>query len=76
MIETRQELSLDRILEAARHFSSEQMELLIGVLYKRQVDTRRDEIAANAREAIAAFHRGELKTETADELIRRLSIGE
>jgi len=65
-------MTLNQILESAEKLSYEQIDLLIGVLYKRQIETRRNEIARNAREAIAAFHRGELKTESADELIRRL----
>jgi len=65
-------MTLNQILESAEKLSYEQIDLLIGVLYKRQIETRRNEIARNAHEAIAAFHRGELKTESADELIRRL----
>ncbi|HAO22563.1 MAG TPA: hypothetical protein DCQ37_20150 [Desulfobacteraceae bacterium] len=65
-------MTLNQILESAEKLSYEQIDLLIGVLYKRQIETRRNEIARNAREAIAAFHRGELKTESADELINRL----
>lgn len=63
---------LNQILEATEKLSYEQVDLLIGVLYKRQIETRRDEIALNAREAIGAFHRGELNAESADELICRL----
>ncbi len=65
-------MTLNQILESAENLSYDQIDLLIGVLYKRQIETRRDEIVRNAREAIAAFHRGELKTESADELIKRL----
>jgi hypothetical protein len=39
---------------------------------ERQVEARRDEIAQYAREAIRAFHAGELRTETVEELINRL----
>ncbi len=65
-------MTLNQILESAEKLSYDQIDLLIGVLYKRQIEARRDEIARNAREAIESFHRGELKTESADELIMRL----
>lgn len=45
---------------------------LIDILLKRQTEYRREEIAENAREAVRAFHAGELETETADQLISRL----
>jgi len=46
--------------------------LLIDILSKRQTGERREEIAENALEAVKSFHAGELKTESADNLIKRL----
>ncbi len=60
--------TLDRALDAAMELSFEQKQMLIEILWKRQRDERREEIAANAREAIQAFHAGELKAETIDEM--------
>jgi hypothetical protein len=70
--------TLDQALDTAMKLSYEQKQLLIEILWKRQIEERRDEIAANAREAIRAFHAGELKTETIDELLARLhtSVGD
>jgi hypothetical protein len=65
--------TLDQALDTAMKLSHEQKQMLIEILWKRQIEERRDEIAANAREAIQAFHTGELKTETIDELLARLN---
>jgi len=63
---------LDQILEATEKLSYNQIDLLINILHKRQIEARRDEIALHGREVIEAFHKGELNTESADKLIRRL----
>ncbi|MGH7595950.1 MAG: hypothetical protein ACREOI_06330 [bacterium] len=68
--------TLDQALDTAMKLSHEQKQMLIEILWKRQIEERRDEIAANARQAIAAFHAGELKTETIDELLTRLNASE
>ncbi len=67
-------MNINNILESVDHFSYEQLDFLIGILNKRQIEKRREEIAQNAVKAIASFHKGELKTETADELIKRLQL--
>lgn len=64
--------TLDQALDTAMQLSYEQKQTLIEILWRRQIEARREEIAANAREALRAFHAGELKTETADELLARL----
>jgi hypothetical protein len=65
-------ITLDHALDVAMQLSYEQKQMLIQILLKRQVDERREEIAENARDALRAFHAGELKTESADSLISRL----
>ncbi|MGE0082966.1 MAG: hypothetical protein AB7S75_00955 [Desulfococcaceae bacterium] len=65
-------MNFNQVLEAAQQFSYEEIDLFIEILYKRHIEARRNKIAINAQEAIEAFHRGELKTETADNLIKRL----
>ena len=70
--------TLDQALDAAMQLSYPQKQMLIEILWRRQIDERREEIAANAREAIRAFHAGELKAETIDDLLARLhaSVGD
>jgi len=64
--------TLDHALDTAMQLPYKQRETPINILLKRQVEHRREEIAENAREAVRAFHAGELKSETAEALIRRL----
>ncbi len=64
--------TLDQALDIAMTLSFEQRQMLIGILEKRQIEFRREEIAENARDALRAFRNGELKTETADRIIERL----
>jgi hypothetical protein len=65
-------ITLDQALDIIMQLEYEQKEMLLDILRKRQIEERREEIAQNAEEAIRAFQAGELKTETADELINRL----
>jgi len=64
--------TLDQVLDTAMQLPYEQKQMLIDILWKRQLEARREEIAVNAREAVKAFHAGELKTESVDELLTRL----
>ena len=63
---------LDHALDVTMQLSYDQKQMLIDILSKRQIRERREEIAENAREAVKSFHAGELKTESTDELIKRL----
>ena len=65
--------TLDQALDTVMHLSYEQRQTLIDILSRRQSEERREEISRNAKEAISAFHAGELKTETSDQLITRLN---
>jgi len=64
--------TLDKALDAVMQLSSEQKQMLIEILWRRQIDERREEIAANAREAISAFHAGNLRPEPVEDIIERL----
>jgi hypothetical protein len=65
-------ITLDQALDMVMQLENEQKEMLLEILWKRQIEDRRLEMAQNAQEAISAFHAGELKTETSSELIDRL----
>ena len=64
--------TVDQALDLAMQLSFEQRQMLIEILRKRQIEERREEIAAHAREAIRAFQAEELPAETIDELLARL----
>ena len=65
-------MTLDQALDAVNELPSEQREMLAEILRKRQIEERRNEIAASAREAIKSFQSGDLKAQSADEVIADL----
>ena len=58
-------VTLDLAIDTALQLPSEQREMLIDILRNRQIEARRQEIAAEARKSIAAFREGKLKGQTA-----------
>jgi hypothetical protein len=50
----------------------EQREMLLDIVHKRDIEVRRQEIAKTAKASIAAFHEGELRPQSADEVISEL----
>jgi hypothetical protein len=64
--------NLDQVLDAAMNLPLEQQEMLITILKNRINEGRRDEIAKDAKVAIAQFQADNYKTQTADEAIREL----
>jgi hypothetical protein len=65
-------VTLEHALELVSELPREEQNELEEILRKRRIEARREEIADNGREAIRAFHAGELKDETFEELIERL----
>ena len=64
--------TLDRTLDMAMQLPSEQQEMLLEIVRRRQIEMRRREIAEDAQAAIAAFRAGELQPRSADEVISEL----
>jgi hypothetical protein len=64
--------TLEQALDAVSQLSSEQQEMLIDIVKHRLIEARRNEIAQNAKEAIAAFHNGELRPQPVDDIIAEL----
>jgi len=65
-------ISLDKALETVMQLPSEQQEMLIDIVRNRQIERQRQEIAEDAQKSLAAFQAGELKPQTASELIAEL----
>lgn len=65
-------VTLDQAIDTALQLPTDQQEMLVDILRSRQIEARRQEIAADARTSIAAFRAGKLKTYTAEELIAEL----
>lgn len=67
-------MTFEQVLDSAMELPSEQRDMLADILYRRHIADRRREIAANARSSIALFQSGELKPQSADELIAELRL--
>ena len=65
-------ITLDQALDAVNELPSEQREMLTEILRQRQVEERRNDIAASARESIQDYKAGTLKAQSAEEVIAEL----
>jgi hypothetical protein len=65
--------TLDQVIDSAMQLPPEQLEMLLDILRRRQIDARRFEIAADARNSIAEFHEGKFKAQSAEAAIAALS---
>jgi hypothetical protein len=61
-----------KVLDDVMNLPVEQRRELMEILERREVEGWREETARDAAEARRAFHAGELKPQTADELIADL----
>jgi hypothetical protein len=65
-------VTLDQAIDTAMQLSPAQREMLVDILRSRQIEARREEIAAAARESIAEYRAGALEARSADESIAEL----
>lgn len=65
-------VTLDQTLEMAMQLPPEQQEMLVQILNRRRIEARREQMARDAEESIAAYRRGELKAQSVEEAIREL----
>ncbi|MEA5480174.1 hypothetical protein VB774_21295 [Pseudanabaena galeata UHCC 0370] len=65
-------VTLEEAILTVNQLSIEQREMLLEIIKNQMIEARRDEIAQDAKEAIAAFHRGELKPQPINEIISEL----
>lgn len=68
-------ISLDEALETVMQLSPEQQEMLIDIVRHRQIERRRQEMAEDAQQSLAAYQAGEYKPQSAVQIIRELSLG-
>jgi hypothetical protein len=61
--------SLDRVLETALQLPYEQQEMLIKILQNRLHESRRAEIATDARQTLADFRAGKFNLQSAEDVI-------
>lgn len=65
-------VTLDQVIDSAMQLPFDQREMLVAILYKRQVEARRREIAVDAQGSLAAYRLGSLNAQSAEEVIREL----
>ena len=65
-------VTLDQAIDTALQLPPEQRQMLVDILRNRQIEARRQEIAAEARKSIAAFREGKLNPQSAEEAIADL----
>ena len=65
-------VTLEEAILTVNQLSIEQREMLLEIVKNQMIEARRDEIAQDAKEAIATFHRGELKPQPIDDIISEL----
>ncbi|MCY7406443.1 MAG: hypothetical protein LH631_03435 [Alkalinema sp. CAN_BIN05] len=63
---------LDQVLETVSTLSPDQQEILITLLQRRYSESRRIEILEDAQVSLASFRAGDLRPQSAIDLIERL----
>ena len=62
--------AFDEVLEAVESLPEEQQEGLIDIVRRRQIERRREALAASVREARQKLDRGDVHLGSAEELLR------
>ncbi len=65
-------ITLDQAINTVLQLPPDQQEMLIDILSKRRIETRRQEIMVDANKSIAAFRDGQFKAQSAEEAIAEL----
>jgi hypothetical protein len=66
-------VTLTDVLDAIEQLTDEDQEAFADIIRQRQIERRRDEIARDAKEAIADYRAGLLPSYTAEEAIAELN---
>jgi hypothetical protein len=65
-------INLDEVISCATQLPPDQFDMLIEILRRRQVESRREEIAAEAVKAIKSFKEGRLQSAGISETLQSL----
>ncbi|SLM28583.1 conserved hypothetical protein [Desulfamplus magnetovallimortis] len=66
-------ITLDQAIDTVNQLPAEQQEVLFDIFYHRKIEKRRKEIAEDAKNSIADFHAGRLKTKPVKSIISELA---
>jgi hypothetical protein len=72
MMNTSQLVTLDQALDAVMLLPFDQRNVLLEIVRRRQRDERTEKWVREAEETLAAYHRGEIKAQSVDEIIEEL----
>ena len=67
-------VTLTDVLDAVEQLTDEDQEALVDIIRQRQIERRRDEIARDAQESMAAYRAGLLPSYTVEEAIAELQL--
>ena len=67
-------VTLTDVLDAVEQLTDEDQEAFADIIRQRQVERRRDEIARDAQESMAAYRAGLFPSYTAEEAIAHLEM--
>lgn len=65
-------ITLDQAIDTALQLPPEQQEMLVDILRRRQIESRRAEIARDARKSLKDARAGKLKAQSAQDVIADL----
>ncbi|MGB3208906.1 MAG: hypothetical protein WBB28_28270 [Crinalium sp.] len=65
-------VTLEEAILTVNQLPFEQREMLLEIVKNQMIESRREEIAQDAKEAISSFHRGELKPQPIENIISEL----
>jgi hypothetical protein len=65
-------VTLEEAIFTVNQLPLEQREMLLEIVKNQMIEAQREEIAKDAKEAIAAFHRGDLKPQPIENIISEL----
>jgi hypothetical protein len=66
-------ITLDEAIDTVMQLSFEQQEMLLEIVRRRHIESRRNEIAADAQQSIAAYRAEQLKPQTLNEIFGELN---
>ena len=65
-------VTLEEAISTVNQLPIDQREMLLEIVKNQMIEAQREEIAKDAKEAIAAFHRGDLKPQPIENIIAEL----
>ncbi|MCB0108890.1 MAG: hypothetical protein KDE53_23375 [Caldilineaceae bacterium] len=68
-------VTLDQAINTVLALPPQQQEMLLEIVYRRQVAARRQEIAQDAQHSLAAYRAGQLAPQPLEEILAELHAG-